>query len=291
MLLPHLRALFSLLAPLLTHVLSPLSPCARSAGGSPVYGVTKYSDWSAEERKTLLPGVRFPDARAAARPTPADQQQLSQVLAAVPRNFDWRTVGAITRVRNQGTKCGSCWAFSTMQTVESFWFLAKRGNLTELSAQQLVSCDADDDNCHGGFPISGYRYISKAGGLEAEKTYPYVSGLGDVPPCAFNQSRVAAKIDGFSWAESGGNEANLVQALVGNGPLSICIDAHNWPDYKSGVITSCGTWIDHCVQLVGYVNNPNGTKADAAGAAGPVRSGADSSYYIVKNSWDSTCLR
>ncbi len=253
-----------------------------------MFGITKFSDWSEEEIRTrLLPGVRFEDERGNFAPRSSDGRALEEYLATAPKDFDWREKGAITRVRNQGTKCGSCWAFSAIQTIESFWYLAKRGPLMELSAQQLVSCDKASDACRGGFPMNAYRYVSKAGGVASEKLYPYVSGLGEVPPCQFNTSMVTAKIDGFSWAESDGNEANLVKALVEQGPLSVCIDAHHWADYKSGVITSCGTWIDHCVQLVGYRNNPNATSTSITGTSSNGSGRGDtSSYYIVKNSWD-----
>lgn len=92
-----------------------------------------------------------------------------------------------------------------------------------------------------------------------------------------------ARISGSSWAATDGNEGDLINALVNEGPLSICIDAHNWADYKSGVLMTCGTWIDHCVQLVGYRNNTSSFQ-------GTGRVANSTGYYIVRNSWDSTSL-
>lgn len=314
--LTQLNLLHSFPPPLSHNLLSLLN----QLGGTPAFGITKYSDWSREEIKQyLLPGVRFPHDHGITKekiirstknnPVKGSGTSPSSLSTGVPVDLDWRDKGAVTPVRNQGLKCGSCWAHSASQTVESLWYLAGKG-LPSLSVQQLVSCDSDDEACRGGFPISAYRYISKAGGLEGESTYPYVSGMGDVPPCAFNKSNVVAKINGFSWAESDGNEKNLIKILSDVGPLSVCVDAHNWPDYKSGVITTCGSWIDHCVQLVGYKNytsavdtilqsslssasssSPNDmtvTTSSTTPSATPSSTAAGNPYYIIRNSWDST---
>ena len=35
------------------------------------------------------------------------------------------------------------------------------------------------------------------------------------------------------------------------GPLSVCLDAQTWASYTHGVLSTCGTTVDHCVQIVG----------------------------------------
>lgn len=48
---------------------------------------------------------------------------------------------------------GTCWAFSTVQNIESQWVL-KGMNLTEFSVEQIVECDGSED-------VDKYIYTTK----------------------------------------------------------------------------------------------------------------------------------
>jgi len=105
-------------------------------------------------------------------------------LEDIPTHWDWRDVGGVTPVKNQG-HCGSCWTFSTVGTLESHYLL-KFGQFRNLSEQQLVDCAGDYDNhgCSGGLPSHAFEYITNNGGLMTEVDYPYMAVN---QTCAFKQ--------------------------------------------------------------------------------------------------------
>ena len=63
--------------------------------------------------------------------------------------FDWRDrqPSILTPVKNQG-KCGSCWTFASVSTLESHWAIAT-GNLENFSEQQIASCAENVHHCGG----------------------------------------------------------------------------------------------------------------------------------------------
>jgi len=187
-------------------------------------------------------------------------------VAPLPSSLDWRTKGAVTPVKNQ-EQCGSCWAFSATEGVESAYFLAK-GQLFVLSPQQIVSCDTSDGGCDGGDLPTAFQYVQQAG-METDKAYPYTSGNGDSGTCIYDQSQVVVHISGFKYATTTGNETAMQAAMMTQGPLSVCVDAETWQNYQSGVIThGCGDSLDHCVQIVGWASTSTSVP-----------------YWIVRNSW------
>jgi len=192
---------------------------------------------------------------------------------AEPQVLDWRTSGVVTAVKNQ-EQCGSCWAFSATETIESAWMLAKNikvGSFAPLGPQQIVDCDNSDGGCNGGNPPTAYEYVIGAGGQETEKAYPYT---GEDGSCKFNAAYVESKISAWSYACDEYDETTLKKNVATKGPLSICVDAANWQYYTSGVMTAweCA-WVnelDHCVQAVGYDMT------------------ASTPYWLVRNSWGTS---
>jgi len=223
-------------------------------GGEAVFGVTKFSDLTPEEFKAMY---------LTYIPSNASVPRVNVVLDGEPDTVvDWRTKGAVTPVKDQG-QCGSCWAFSATEAIESYSFL-NDGKLISLSAQQITSCDKTDGGCNGGNTETAYGYVHKAGGIETSADYPYTSGGGATGTCKFVASKVAVKIAGYKSVARG--ESNL-KAALNNGPVSVCLAAEAFQSYRSGVLRSCPGSVDHCVQAVGY--------DDAASPA----------YWTVRNSW------
>ena len=141
---------------------------ARNAVGKEKHGVTKFADLTPAEFKAKHTGLA---------PTTA---KLPKKLHAVPGNatntasVNWCTSGACTPIKNQG-QCGSCWAFSATEQLESDYFLTY-GTLKTLAPQQIVSCDTASNGCGGGNPINAWQYLNTFGGQEPSKDYPYLSG-------------------------------------------------------------------------------------------------------------------
>lgn len=83
---------------------------------------------------------------------------------------DWTKKEKIVNpVKSQGG-CGSCWAFSTVGTVESRWAIFS-GNLLSLSEQQLIDCDkVADQGCNGGLMDNAFTYL-ESNGIETEADY------------------------------------------------------------------------------------------------------------------------
>jgi len=171
---------------------------------------------------------------------------------AIPVSFDWNDKKAVTPVYDQG-QCGSCWAFSATEAIESQWFLAGH-SLVSLSPQQIVDCDKGrgDLGCNGGDTPTAYEYVISAGGMDTMQDYPYT---GEDDTCAFNAAKVAATIKSWTYITQNKNESEMQLKLLSNGPLSICVDATSWQFYIGGVISSpelCGNSLDHCVLITGY---------------------------------------
>lgn len=92
-------------------------------------------------------------------------------------------------------QCGSCWAFSAVEQIESD-AIRELGVTYKLSAQQVTSCTSGC-SCNGGYSESAYNYVKSAGGIEQETDYPYTSGKGVTGTCQANSKKAVISITGY----------------------------------------------------------------------------------------------
>ncbi|XP_053417821.1 LOW QUALITY PROTEIN: cathepsin F [Nycticebus coucang] len=227
--------------------------------GTAHYGVTKFSDLTEEEFRTIYLNPLL-------REDLGKKMRVAKPVGdPAPPEWDWRNKGAVTNVKNQGM-CGSCWAFSVTGNVEGQWFL-NHGTLLSLSEQELLDCDKMDKACLGGLPSNAYSAIKNLGGLETEEDYSY---QGQMQACNFSAEKAKVYIN--DSVELSRNEQKLAAWLAKKGPISVAINAFGMQFYRHGISRPlrplCTPWlIDHAVLIVGYGNR------------------SDIPFWAIKNSW------
>jgi KDEL-tailed cysteine endopeptidase len=197
-------------------------------------------------------------------------------LSTLPLEVDWRSKNAVTPIKDQG-QCGSCWAFSTVATLESAVAI-KTGVLTNLSEQQLVDCDnfknnGVDHGCNGGLMDNAFGWIGKNNGLCSYDDYQYTSGTTKTAGTCQKTCKNVANTDIYNFIDVESNSDFAMMTALNLQPVAVAIEADqkDFQLYSSGVFTgTCGTTLDHGVVLVGY-GSLDGTD-----------------YYILRNSWGTS---
>ena len=74
-------------------------------------------------------------------------------------DVDWAAQGKVTPIYNQG-QCGSSWAFSAVQAIESLYLIKQNKNLS-LSVQEVLDCTESYGNygCNGGYMTFTFKFV------------------------------------------------------------------------------------------------------------------------------------
>ncbi|XP_059647820.1 cysteine proteinase mucunain-like [Cornus florida] len=226
-------------------------------------GLNKFADLTNDEYRSKFVGSKFDRKKMLS--TPRSDRYAFRAGDDLPESVDWRSKGAVAPVKDQG-QCGSCWAFSTVGSVEGINKIVT-GDMITLSEQELVDCDKSYNNgCNGGLMDYAFEFIINNGGIDSEADYPYKATDG---MCDQNRKNArVVTINGYEDVPE--NDEKSLQKAVASQPVSVAIEAggRDFQLYTSGVFTGhCTQQLDHGVVAVGY-----GTE-----------DGKD--YWIVRNSW------
>jgi cathepsin B len=234
------------------------------------YESNRFKDYTLAQLKAMMGVKTHPDFV----PVQMDYTESD----SAPASFDARTAwpACVHQIRDQA-HCGSCWAFAASEVLSDRFCIASGGRTNViLSPQDLVSCDASDYGCQGGYLDHSWSYLVNTG-IVADDCLPYSSGGGAVAACpssggfrctgrGSNKKYKASSYTKFTSIEQVKGE------LVANGPVETAFDVYDdFMSYSGGIyVKRSSNFIGgHAVKIVGY-GNSNGTN-----------------YWIVANSWGS----
>ena len=196
----------------------------------------------------------------------------------IPESYDWRAVGAVTPVKEQGES--DCWAYAAVTSMEAqikYW----TGVLLELSTQELVDCvyygTGPDSWLIGGQPYQAWAYVYKTNRIGYRAEIP-VRAEGGYYSCSYEKWAHNALADNNLrmtpvefLRRKQATAQNIMFVVSTTTPVAVLI-ATQYGDldkYKGGPFdprtSKCkpNTKTNHAVVIVGY----------------------DKDYFYIKNSW------
>lgn len=211
---------------------------------------------SPEERRKLCSASLEP-------PDPSLGKMISiPLIEDLPAQLDWRDNYGnwVTPVKNQfyPVTCGSCWDFSAVAQVESWWKIHnnKPDSIIDLSEQFILSCSGAG-TCDGGQTARALEFI-RTTGVPSEACFEYQAD--DQIPCSDacgNWQDEAIKIPGWGWITYGEDITNVIKSAVYRHPVSTSYKIYSdfwyyaggvyeyvWGEFEGGHVILIVGWND-----------------------------------------------
>jgi C1A family cysteine protease len=202
--------------------------------------------------------------------------------SSLPSRYDLRTTGKLSAVKDQG-QCGSCWAFSTLASLESTLLPGEFWDFSENNMRNTHGFDLS--SCQGGNSVMAAAYLTRWSGVIPETSDPYAPVSKIATSMTVPNTGVVKHVQEilFIPERSGWSDnANIKKVLVEKGAVYSSV---RWEDsnYQAGTASYYYPGLgspNHAVTIVGWDDSYDRTRFSPT----PPGNGA----FIVKNSWGTT---
>jgi len=202
-------------------------------------GTTPKKEMTLQERMKYL-GLIIPEDMK--RRFEELDRQPPPVLLNPDDRFDWREMGGVTPVKDQGS-CGSCWCFAGVGAIESAVLITDTVEW-DLSEQQIMDCNRWGQGCYGGNVGTVYEHVYNYG-IVQEDCYPYQQS--SPRPCRQDTCVVIVNIDGDISIP---NSVPAIKNALLDAPVSSCFYVAG--DFRYDCTPNQPGSINHAIDIVGW---------------------------------------
>jgi len=158
------------------------------------------------------------------------------------KNWDWRNVGGknfVSPMEKQG-KCGSCYVFSTIESLESRLRIQTfNKDQTLFSKQFPLSCSFYTEGCKGGYPILVGKFFNEFEIVPKDCMAYDVKGVPCSQVCDYTKNKkkyTVNKYDYLGGFYSGTSESDMMKEIRARGPIpGNVVVPWTFSYYKSGI--------------------------------------------------------
>eukprot|EP00352_Strombidinopsis_acuminata_P002866 CAMPEP_0176379114 /NCGR_PEP_ID=MMETSP0126-20121128/30132_1 /TAXON_ID=141414 ORGANISM="Strombidinopsis acuminatum, Strain SPMC142" /NCGR_SAMPLE_ID=MMETSP0126 /ASSEMBLY_ACC=CAM_ASM_000229 /LENGTH=617 /DNA_ID=CAMNT_0017741763 /DNA_START=16 /DNA_END=1869 /DNA_ORIENTATION=+ len=243
----------------------------------------------ANEKKLRYVDPSMPCERGPVAPIEENVREPLEHINGLPEQWLWDDINGVnylTNLRNQHIPqyCGSCWAHAATSAMSDRIKIARNAAWPDINIapQVLISCEMQDDGCHGGSHYEAFKWMSENEITDETCSIYRARGHDNGQVCSAMQScrncypgeacYIPKHYYIYQTDEYGhlSGEENMMQEIYQRGPIACSIAVpEDLDNYTGGIYedTTGDLHTVHAISVVGW-GVENGVK-----------------YWKVRNSW------